>query len=312
MVCGTVQAPRREEVVRLFVRDFNARFGSGASFVVCEQMRFTHKAAARHAGAAAARSTEASVLEEIWMRVSAGGAVAQHGDKEKGSSRAEEGRGRGQRLVVEGDVMRNEGRRWVRVHREDLADRLVTEALPLSDADAGESGFVHLFCTSLLTLPPRDKELSSDWVEAWGGDTIGVDANGAPRPVVLRQVERQWIWEIRSVAHCAVAIPPAPPARLGEMGALDMSAALDLAAAARSGGAGVVEAGGGSGGEVGDGDGGGDGAQGENAGWDVDSYCVSVSLERPFTLWGSDRAGCVSVRTRDICILSGHAISVYK
>ena len=113
--------------------------------------------------------------------------------------------------------MRFEGRRWIRVPRERVSDRLVTEPLPV--ADPADTNHVRYFCTSLLALPERSLGSSKlfEWSEQWGGD---MESGGrVARPMVFSNVERQWVWEIRSVLHHIITIPPPGAATSSEVGA---------------------------------------------------------------------------------------------
>ena len=140
--------------VRLFVRDFNARFSAGSPFVIRKRLRFPcHDSGSRAAG-------QAARLEEMWLSLVASRMVAK--GVEEGSAtmsfKGSSSPGGGSRrllngssfksagssfesaVVVDGDVMRYEGRRWKRVPGQSLRDRLVTEVcspmmLHLYDSD---------------------------------------------------------------------------------------------------------------------------------------------------------------------------------
>jgi hypothetical protein len=128
--------------VRLFVRDFSARFGAGTSFVVRKNLRFPF--AGPGVGQASAHSEH---LEEVWLTLVAkgGGRKASKGGSFKGGSFVSRGgsfrsglagsfkagasEAEGE-LIVDGEVMRHQGRRWTRVPGHNLVDRLVTEVSP--------------------------------------------------------------------------------------------------------------------------------------------------------------------------------------
>ena len=205
LVCGSVLPPQADHVVRLFVRDFVAKFGNGSSFAVRQHLRFPHSAPEKEQDGSPAH------LEEIWMSLSAAGACASKQKQETSMVRSktplvQTPQSMQNQLKVEADIMRFEGRRWIRVPGESVSDRLVTEPLPV--ANPSDTNHVRYFCTSLLALPERSLGSSTlfEWSEQWGGD---MDSGGhVARPVVFSNVERQWVWEIRPVLHHIITMPP--------------------------------------------------------------------------------------------------------
>jgi hypothetical protein len=216
LVCGSVLLPQADHVVRLFVRDFVAKFGNGSSFAVRQQLRFPHSTPAKEQDGAPAH------LEEIWMSLSAAGAGVSKQKQDTSQFRSktplvQTPQSVQNQLKVEADIMRFEGRRWIRVPGERLSDRLVTEPLPV--ADPADTNHVRYFCTSLLALPERSLGSSTlfEWSEQWGGD---MESGGCvARPMVFSNVERQWVWEIRPVLHHIITIPPPGAATSSEVSA---------------------------------------------------------------------------------------------
>ena len=301
LVCGSVRPPRADHTVRLFVRDFAEKFGIGSAFPIRQHLRFPYSAPEKGQGGASAH------LEEIWMSLSAAGVGKQ---KKRASvvskaSVAQAPQAVQNKLKVDADLMRCEGRRWVRLPGENLSDRLVTEILPV--ADFTETNHVRFFCTTLLAVSGRSSTGKAllEWSEQWGGDMFGTGR--IAKPMVFPKTERQWVWEIRPVAHQVISIPPpvtAPPVSVPSEGPTSLAEAASslvestdtdaITSGARD------EAGAGD--EVAEHpgeDGAGDTPEAGRGGEAIaeseqaQMFDVQVTLERPWSLWGQDSKGFV-------------------
>ena len=291
VVCGSVLVPRPDDWVRLLVPEFNQRFMAGDEFALRKHLRFPH------AGVSEAGGDEKGELAEVWLTIATTGKEAQNAGHAQGAGLRQEGHG-GQRVVVQGDVMRYEKRRWVKDPDQELSKRLVTEPLPGwgGGGESGEGGYVHYFCTSLLAPPERRNgggSKSTAWVAQWGGDVMRA---GTGRGVELGTVVRQWLWEVRSMTALTVRVPPAPiPAGASATGTSEALADPDTIAVADSGH--VADSGSklsGSGAVVGARDDVDSGWGAGSAGWQkAEAYDVQMVLERPLSLWGEAKRGLV-------------------
>ena len=305
VVWGSVLVPRPDDWVRLFVPEFKQRFTAGNEFVLRRDLRFPH------AGVSEAGGDEKGELAEVWLTIATTGKEAQNAGHAQGAGLRREGHG-GQRVVVEGDVMRYEKRRWVKDPDQELSKRLVTEPLPVwgGGGESGEGGYVHYFCTSLLAPPERRKgggSKSTAWAALWGGDVMRA---GTGRGVELGTVVRQWLWEVRSMTALTVRVPPAPiPAGASATGTSEALADPDTIAVADSGH--VADSGSklsGSGAVVDAGEDVDSGAGTGSAGWQkAEAYDVQMVLERPLSLWGEAKRGLVHTSAPDAVRSKGGA-----
>ena len=110
------------------------------------------------------------------------------------------------KLKVDADLMRCEGRRWVRLPGENLSDRLVTEILPV--ADFTETNHVRFFCTTLLAVSGRSSTGKAllEWSEQWGGDMFGTGR--IAKPMVFPPAPQHASTTVRPLAPAAIRFAP--------------------------------------------------------------------------------------------------------